>query len=170
MPARTRFPFLIGPGGGPTHEEVGRRLVEGFSRLESSLTGLFQEREAAGRTNGAPEQPASMADFFSALVPILDRLDAVRKAVEESGQEEWRKGFALFYEKLLDLLSAHQFVPAAEVGCLFDPRRHEAVGATAHSDWPGGSVAEIIQPGWVHKGGILRYARVVVSRPQLPGQ
>lgn len=164
MPPRTRFPFLIGHCARQTQEEAIPHLLEGLNRLESSLAVLLQERESAGGPAGAPGQPAEVADFFCGLVPILDRLDAVRRVVEESGQEEWRRGFALFYEKLLDLLSAHQFEPTAEVGCVFDPQRHEAVGATADSDLPAGRVAEIIQPGWIHQGRILRYARVTVSK------
>ena len=49
-------------------------------------------------------------------------------------------------------------------GELFDPARHEAVGATADTDAPPGTVVRVVRPGYGEGERQLRPAAVVVAK------
>ena len=146
-----RFPFLIFPEP-PELSKTGS--AEG--RLESRPEKRVQA-----------EQPG--ASFFSGLLPILDGLEAVRRLILDTGEEQWRRGITIFYEKLLAHLAAWGLESSARVGNPFDPALHEALAAAAAPQVREGCVCEVVQQGWLHRGKVLRFARVVVARNDGPG-
>lgn len=50
----------------------------------------------------------------------------------------------------------------------FDPKKHEAVMATDETDQPPGSVAQVLENGYMLHDRLLRPARVVVAKPRQP--
>lgn len=142
---RPRFPFLIIPE--PT-VQAPKRIADG--RLED-------ERE----------QP--VASFFSGLLSIMDGLEAVRRQILETGEEEWQRGITIFYEKLLDHCAASGLQVSAQVGKPFDPTLHEALAAAEAPGVGEGCVCEVVQQGWLLRGRVLRFARVVVAKNGGPG-
>jgi len=182
---KPRFPFIISPyemkkedapGAGilqmlekilKQNEEHGEKISKLYKKLgflESALDD-FLDREAAGEDPSNREAGGKeMGSFFTRLIPILDSLDSIKRTVEESGQEEWRKGIAFFHEKLINNFVSFDFKPSAGIGMAFDPSLHESVGVDHQSDLVPGSITEIIQPGWLYKGEVLRFAKVIVVR------
>ena len=51
-----------------------------------------------------------------------------------------------------------------DVGGVFDPDRHEACAARRSAARPEDTVLEVVRPGFLSKGKVLRYATVVVNR------
>ena len=136
-PPRPRFPFLISPPP--------------------------QRRGSAGRRREQP--PAeSLGSFFSGLLPIVDGLEAVRRVILQTGKEEWRRGISMSYEKLLEHLAASGLQASARIGEPFDPTLHEALAAAEAPGTEEGCVCEVVQQGWLYRGKLLRFARVVVAR------
>ncbi len=177
---KPRFPFIISPyetekDGSPgmeilpmlqnilsQNEETKERISKLYKKLgflESALDD-FLNREPPGREPTGQE----MAAFLTRLIPILDSLDSIKRTVEESGQEDWKQGIAFFHEKLINHFASYEFKPSAEIGMAFDPSLHESVGVERQSDLAPGSITEIIQPGWLYKGQVLRFAKVIVAR------
>ena len=156
---KQRFPFLISPyEGRPRFDRLEELLRQALARLEPAVE---TKKQFGGREN---PPVAATEDFFSALIPVLDGLDGIKRSIEEHGQEEWRRGMDIFYRKLLELLARQGLLPAAEEGAPFDPEHHEAVGTEDCDGRPAGSVARVIQQGWIYCRRVLRCAKVTVSR------
>lgn len=142
---RPRFPFLIIP---EPKVHAPKRIAE-------------------GRQEDEREQP--VASFFSGLLPIMDGLEAVRRQILETGEEEWQKGITILYEKLLDHCAASGLEASAQAGKPFDPTLHEALAAAEAPGVGEGCVSEVVQQGWLLRGRVLRFARVVVAKNGGPG-
>ena len=125
------------------------------------------QRIAGGRIEDEREQP--VASFFSGLLPIMDGLEAVRRQILETGEEEWQRGITIFYEKLLDHCATSGLEASAQVGKPFDPTLHEALAAAEAREVGEGCVCEVVQQGWLLRGRVLRFARVVVAKNNGPG-
>ena len=166
-----------------TGEKTSRALAS-LSLIESSLEELVEKAgadpssasSAAGALQGADPRSASSAagatqgadqgwrEFYRRLIPILDGIDAMRQAVEREGDPSWRQGMEMLSDKLVGVLEAHGLVRTAAVGMTFDAFRHESVGARDSSEVATGAVAEVVENGWLYRGEILRYAKVIVAR------
>jgi len=142
---RPRFPFLIIP---EPKVRTPQRIADG--RLED-------------------ERKQPIASFFSGLLPIMDGLEAVRRQILETGEEEWQRGITIFYEKLLDHCAASGLEASAQVGKPFDPTLHEALAAAEAPGVGEDCVCEVVQQGWLLRGKVLRFARVVVAKNGGPG-
>jgi len=141
---RPRFPFLIIP-------ESKAQEPKGI---------------AEGRLEDEGGQPVA---FFSGLLPIMDGLEAVRRQILETGEEEWQRGITIFYEKLLHHCAASGLEASAQVGTPFDPSLHEALAAAEVPGVEEGCICEVVQQGWLLRGKVLRFARVVVAKNNGPG-
>ncbi len=130
------------------------RVLASLSLIESSLD------ELAEKTN----DDQRWRDFYKELIPILDGIDAVRRAIEREGDPSWKRGMEIFSDRLAAHLEAHGLLQAARVGMRFDPSRHEAVDACDTKLVAPGTVAEVVENGWLYGGHILRYAKVIVAR------
>ena len=143
---KQRFPFLISP-------------------FEKSVDVLSEMVAEILSKDNQPEIPDGGEEaFYSQLIPVLDGLESVRAAIGTSGDESWKKGIDLFYEKLHLLFETKGFKSSARVGDVFDPSIHEAIGAEASSIVPAGTVSQVVQNGWMLGDRVLRYAKVVVAR------
>jgi molecular chaperone GrpE (heat shock protein) len=70
----------------------------------------------------------------------------------------------ILYGKLTDLLACYGLSLVADAGSAFDPERHEACAARRDPALPEDAVLEVVRPGFLSKGKVLRYATVVVNR------
>jgi molecular chaperone GrpE len=139
-----------------TFEEKISKMLEKIGFLESAFDEFLESNQDRDE----------MANFFTGLIPILDNLNFLTQAVENSGEKEWNKGISIFYEKLFNLFREYHFETLAEIGMTFDPSVHEAVGTVNNPELPTGSIAEVVLKGWKYKKRILRYAKVVVVKEE----
>jgi molecular chaperone GrpE len=65
---------------------------------------------------------------------------------------------------LLDALAKHGIRRIDALGQPFDPDRHEAVYQVTDPEYPAGTVAEVLQPGYLHHDRLLRPAMVGVAK------
>ena len=169
---KQRFPFRINPYEKPGESQVEESKEDAGPPL--SAESSFRElREAIGALSRmvAPVlqklgdiEPPEDDPFYSQLIPILDGLDSVRESIGASGEESWKKGIDLFYEKLHQLLETKGFKGSVQVGDEFDPSLHEALGAEVSSAVPAGAVSQVVQNGRVLGDRVLRYAKVIVAK------
>jgi molecular chaperone GrpE len=78
----------------------------------------------------------------------------------------WLDGLRLVRDRLLAILEAGDVTPIPTVGHPFDPYLHVAVGATHEGDHPPGAIVEEERRGYRTPDGVLRYAEVIVYRPE----
>ncbi len=137
-----------------THSEKMSKVMSKIGLLETAFDEFL---ESCG-------QEDDLGVFFEKLIPVLDNLGFLKRAVEGSGEEEWQKGMAIFYEKLFKLFRDFGIEPAAQIGMTFDPSRHESVDTLVNAELPPGSVADIVREGWIYNGRLLRFAKVIVVK------
>jgi molecular chaperone GrpE len=96
-------------------------------------------------------------------LPVLDGFERALAAHKDPAYEEYRKGFELIYKQLWDVLSRHGVEPITAEGKQFDPHFHQAIERVETDDHADGAVIEVLQPGYLFHGRVLRPATVRVA-------
>lgn len=97
-------------------------------------------------------------DVLEDVLPVLEALD---RALD--GDVD-RQGVRMVRDAVVDALDRHGVEPIDAEGETFDPTRHEAI-ARVPADAPEGTVVEVVQPGYVRDGEVLRPSKVTVAAP-----
>lgn len=104
---------------------------------------------------------------LDALKPFLSVLDDLQRAVHaieaDANQSPWVEGVSLAVQKFENTLSNRGVRSYGEVGEMFDPKLHEAVGLTAG---PDGQILEVIAGGYEVGERVIRPALVIVGEGQ----
>jgi molecular chaperone GrpE len=146
----------------PEVVELKDRLLRALAEQENIRRRAARERDEAVRFAAS-----KLADD---LLPTLDNLRLALDSMEEGTttiDEKTRKfltGVAATERALLDALGKHgirRIVP--EPGEPFDPRYHQAMLEIENSPHPAGTVAQVLQPGYVQHERLLRPALVGVA-------
>ena len=103
---------------------------------------------------------------------LLPTVDNLRRAIESVPPErqadetvrQLLEGIVATERGLLETLGRHNIRRIDALGEPFDPDRHEAVFEVADSERPAGTVAQELQPGFVHHDRLLRPAIVGVTK------
>jgi len=109
------------------------------------------------------ENKRATARVVEALIPIVDGFEHALAAHREAEYESYRKGFELIYKQLLDNLSRLGVERIEPTGQPFDPHQHQALDRAESSDAPDGTVLQVLQPGYLFHGRVLRPAMVRVA-------
>ena len=115
-----------------------------------------------GQEDVAKAHRFGIEGFSSALLAVKDSLDAAL-AVENVSIASLREGVELTARQLdavFEKFSIQPIVPAA--GERFDPHRHQAI-SQVESDQEPGTVAAVLQKGYLLHDRVLRPALVTVS-------
>ncbi|WP_432737199.1 nucleotide exchange factor GrpE [Maridesulfovibrio sp. FT414] len=103
--------------------------------------------------------------ILSSLLPVLDNLDlALDHAQNLDACKDFVTGVDMTRKMFLDTLSKHGLEAIGKVGDEFDPNFHEAMGMAQMATLPDGSIAQMMQRGYVLKGRVIRPAKVMVNK------
>ena len=150
---------------GLTHEiaALNDRLLRALAEQENIRRRAAREREQAVRFAGAA--------LVKMLLPTIDNL---RRALESAPQYDvppddvWQTllaGVAATERGLIDDLAKQGIRPIEPALCdPFDPSHHQALFEVEDSSCPPGTVAQVIQPGYVYHDRLLRPALVGVAK------
>jgi molecular chaperone GrpE len=109
--------------------------------------------------------------LVESLLPVLDAFERALAAHDEPAYAEYRKGFELIHRQLSDALAKQGLERIESAGKNFDPHYHHAIEAVETSEHPDGTVIEVLQPGYVFHGRVLRPAMVrVAAHPAAAGK
>jgi molecular chaperone GrpE len=135
------------------------RLLRALAEQENARRRALREREEAVRFAAS-----GLARDLLATADNLRR--AIESVPDESADEPLRRlltGIVATERALLDALAKHGIRPIDALGQPFDPERHEAVYQVTDPEYPAGTVAEVLQPGYLHHDRLLRPAMVGVA-------
>jgi molecular chaperone GrpE len=103
--------------------------------------------------------------FSGELLPVLDSLEkAVEVASATEGAEAIAEGVNLSLKLFLSVLEKQGIERVDPAGEPFDPQRHEAMAMVPSPTAEPNSVIEVMQPGYLLNGRLVRAAKVVVAR------
>ncbi|HBR06210.1 MAG TPA: nucleotide exchange factor GrpE [Desulfovibrio sp.] len=132
--------------------------LRSLAEAENTRKRLMRETEELRRYAGQ----SVLAD----LLPVLDNLDLALAHAPADGCKDFIVGVEMTRKVFLDILKGHGLTAVDETGVLFDPNRHEALGAVQDKNLPDGFVTEVAMKGYMLKDRLLRPAKVLVNKPQ----
>ncbi len=163
-----------------------------WEQAVASLGTLQEERGQLVETVADERTAQREMELLEAVLPALDGLenamasgrrylrirDQARNATNITPQQAvlispadramlagWLDGLRLVRERLLAILEAGGVTPIPTIGQPFDPYLHVAVDATSEGNGPAGTIVAEERRGYRTPNGVLRYAEVVVYRP-----
>ncbi|MFZ5518116.1 MAG: nucleotide exchange factor GrpE [Candidatus Zhuqueibacterota bacterium] len=106
-------------------------------------------------------------DFCRVLLPVVDDLE--RSLNSDAGAKKksfstLKKGIELVHQKMMAALKSQGVESVDAVGKTFDPEFHEAIMQMEDKDKPSNSVVFEAEKGYVLKGKVIRYSKVVVNK------
>ena len=136
------------------NEKLAAERLEDLRRLQAEFTN-FKNRSAKEKEQ---LREFVMADFVSALLPVIDDIDAARQHGDlEDGP------FAAIARKLEETLGKHGMERFGEVGEAFDPKVHEAVLQQPTSEVEPDHVSMVLRNGYKVKDRVVSSAQVAVA-------
>jgi molecular chaperone GrpE len=132
-------------------QSLAEERLESLKRCRADLDNLMKRsaREKEEIVKYASEK------LICKLLPVLDSLDQAAKHDE---------GTRVLYQQLLDILKTEGLVPMDEIGKKFDPYRHEALCSIKSESLEEGTVAEVIQKGYLFNSHVIRFCKVAVAK------
>ncbi len=147
-------------------KEQVRLLTDNLAKEKEDYVRLMAEFETFRRRNAEEKLnlvSTAAADTVKGMLPVLDDCERAIAMLESSSDEAAKEGTKLIYENLMKYLKTLGLEKIEAKGQPFDTDFHEAV-----AQFPGGEelkdkVFDVVQNGYLFKGKILRYAKVVVG-------
>jgi molecular chaperone GrpE len=133
------------------------RLDDRFKRARADLdnyrkrTAKDVERLVAERTDAV-------------IVDWLEVADSVGRALAMDSEGVAGDGLRAVRDQIESTLARQRVERVGEIGETFDPERHDAVDVRPATDVPDRTVVEVIRPGYVRDGRVLRPALVAVAQ------
>ncbi|TSC89261.1 MAG: molecular chaperone GrpE [Parcubacteria group bacterium Gr01-1014_3] len=141
-------------------ENLTEEYLNGWKRAKADLINYQKDEQKRF------EEFAKFANIsiIKDLVGSLDNFDLAIAALEKQGPVD--KGIYMIRSQIADTLK-RQGVEAmiVEAGGTFDPSFHEAVGEM-ESDHPPGSIAEVLEQGYILNGKVIKPVRIKLSKGQ----
>lgn len=146
-----------------------------FDRLKAERDSLFERlarttadyQNARKRLQAEADQRAQYANstLIKSLLPVIDNFE--RALAQDPGRTDTAtllKGMQIVHDQWLNVLKQQQVEEIApQPGAPFDPTRHEAL-MQAPSEFPPGTVVQMLQKGYALHDRTLRPAQVSVSK------
>jgi molecular chaperone GrpE len=145
----------------PTQPSEEQRLLEQLQRLQAEFDN-FRKRSDA---DAASAMERGREGAIKELLPVIDSLMLARSHAASAAPnvEELAKGLTLIHNQLDSLLEAWNVKTVPETGTV-DPRFHEVYLTETLPDTPAGTITQVLQPGYVRNGVVLRTAKVKAAR------
>lgn len=155
---------------GATPMELEQELDELRSKAQSYLD--LAQRTQADFVNYKRRIEQERSDFARStrsevIQKFLPALDDLRRAIQSlppsAESSDWAQGIQIVERKFVQTLDSLGVKRIEAVGKPFDPWEEEAIAHQPSDTFPEGTVSNVIQPGYVIDGKVLRPAQVVVS-------
>ena len=167
-----------GDAGSPWAQDPEARIAELEDEIGTLKDQFLRAMAEAENVRKRSERQLSeahkygVANFARAVLTVADDLSRALAAVPEDQREgdgllqTLLGGVEAVERELAKALEGHNIERIDPAGEPFDPNFHEAMFEVPDSDLPGGTVAQVIQPGYRLHDRLLRPARVGVAKGQ----
>ncbi|MDI6891706.1 MAG: nucleotide exchange factor GrpE [Actinomycetota bacterium] len=108
-------------------------------------------------------------NLIGELLPVLDNFERAL-AAGECNRDDFLKGIELVCAQFKKVLEKEGLQAIDPLGKHFDPHEHEAMMQVESDEHEEGTVAEVLQKGYLLKGRVIRPAIVKVARKSGEGK
>jgi molecular chaperone GrpE len=144
-------------------EELRKTLIHRQADFENFRKRVERERHEESRR--------ATGHLIQQLLPVLDTFDRALAAHDDPSFAEYRKGVELIYKQLWESLAKQGLERIEAQGRSFDPHFHQAIERVETEEHADGTVIDVLQPGYVFHGRVLRPATVrVAAAPEAASQ
>ena len=163
-------------GASPWTQNPEARIAEledEISTLKDQFLRAMAEAENVRKRSErqlAEAHKSGVANFARAVLTVADDLSRALAAIPEDQRQgdgllqTLLGGVEAVERGLMKELESHNIERIDPVGEPFDPNFHEAMYEVPDSEFPNGTVAQVIQPGYRLHDRLLRPARVGVAK------
>ena len=156
------------------------KLREENAALKDRVLRTVAEMENLRKRTERERRDASkyaISNFAREMLTVGDNmsraLQAISAEVKEAAGEELHKlieGVEMTEREMLNIFERHDIRKIEPLNERFDPNLHQAMFEVQNPDVPSGTVAQVVQPGYVIGERVLRPAMVGVAKggPKMP--
>ena len=127
------------------------------------LTAEFDNYRKRVRRDTEELRLRAAEGVVESLLPVMDNMQRALRAAEEHEEGQLIQGVELVSGQLSSVMASHGLEQVqTEVGAPFDPTVHEAVLTQPSDEFEEGSIARVLEPGYLLHGRLLRAAKVIV--------
>lgn len=149
-------------------EAVLQEKNDALLDLKDKLLRTMAEMENVRKRAAQDVKNASdyaIKKFALSVLEVADNLERAISSLPEDAPASFKEGIVMTLEHLKKTLALHDVKEASGKGTAFDPAIHHVVGQI-DSDYPEGTVVEVLQKGYFIKDRPLREAMVMVAKPK----
>jgi molecular chaperone GrpE len=140
-------------------EDLRKTLIHRQADFENFRKRVERERH--------DETRRATGHSIQLLLPVLDTFERALAAHDDPAYAEYRKGVELIYKQLWETLAKQGLERIEAQGKSFDPHVHQAIERVETDEHEDGTVIDVLQPGYIFHGRVLRPATVrVAAAPQ----
>jgi molecular chaperone GrpE len=136
-------------------EDLRKTLIHRQADFENFRKRVERERHEESRR--------ATGHLIQQLLPVLDTFERALAAHEDPAYAEYRKGVELIYKQLWESLAKQGLERIEAQGKQFDPHIHQAIERVETGEHEDGTVIDVLQPGYIFHGRVLRPATVRVA-------
>ena len=157
-------------------EQLAREASENKDKLLRSLAEMENMRRRTDR-QVADARDYGITAFARDVLAVADNMNRALSAIDpqlrqtaDAGLKSLLEGVELTERELLNVLEKHGIKRFEPTGEKFDPNLHQAMYEVPDSSLPNGTVAKVVQAGYMIGERVLRPALVGVAkaRPKPP--
>src|SRR5436309_2479471 len=163
-------PELVGGAGAPDPVALAREAAEYKDKLLRTLAEMENLRRRTEREVVDARQ-YGIAAFARDILAVADNMDRALAALDaelrekaDAGVKALLDGVELTERELLKVLEKHGVKKFEPLGEKFDPNLHQAMYEVADPTVPAGTVAQVVQAGYMIGDRMLRPALVAVAK------
>lgn len=135
--------------------------LEGWQRAQAEFAN-YKKRIARDQDQLSAEARGRVIKRYLEIVDDLEL--ALKNKPGEGAGAEWAQGIELVYRKLQSYLESEGLTRLDPLGQPFDANLHEAVTEEESSEHEGGTIIEVLRPGYMLGERVLRPAAVKVAK------
>lgn len=128
------------------------------------LRADFENYKKRTAKDWAEREKRAQMEMLRQILPFLDNLERAFLNAPENVDKNWLQGVELSVKDFQSLLRQFGLKEIDECGIPFDPAYHESMGFESVEDYEEGTVAKIVQKGYLFKGMLLRPAKVFINK------
>ena len=146
-------------------DQEKKQYLDGWQRAKADLINYKNDEGKRLEDLGRFMTQGMLQD----VLPVLDSFDLALQSVrgiQESNTsgKQLEQGVLMIRSQMMDVLKKRGVTQIPiEIGEIFSPEKHEAIGEVV-SDKPVGSIAEEVQKGYMLAGRVIRPSRVRLAK------